>query len=88
MSDSSDKHHSSECPETEKCMEILYLLLDNEASDEEAAFLNHHIEKCMQCFERFEVEKEIRLLLKTKLRSQQVPADLAETIRSQVFESA
>lgn len=88
MSETSEKKGSNGCCEFKKCLEILHLMLDNEASDEQESYMNAHIENCMFCFEQYEVEKQIRELLRTKLTRQEVPADLAQTIRSKVFQSS
>ncbi|MEQ8240891.1 MAG: anti-sigma factor [Cyclobacteriaceae bacterium] len=77
---------NGDCREFERCLEILHLMLDNEASKAEEEYLNNHIEGCMTCFEQYEVEKQIRILLQTRLNHQQVPDDLASAIRSKVFE--
>lgn len=74
----------TDCKEFNKCMEILELMLDNEASKEEEQYVNTHIDKCLVCFEQYEVEKEIRELIKTKLSNLPVPADLANQIRTQI----
>lgn len=88
MSETSAKKGTSDCVEFDKCLKILHLMLDNEASQEQEEYLKHHIEKCMVCFEQYEVERQIRQLLRNKLVNQQVPTDLAESIRNKVFESA
>lgn len=88
MSETSEKKGSNGCAEFRNCLTILHLMLDNEATDEQEEYLNAHIENCMYCFEQYEVEKQIRELLKTKLSKQEVPADLAQTIRSKVFQSS
>ncbi|MEQ8470941.1 MAG: anti-sigma factor [Marinoscillum sp.] len=88
MSDTSEKKGSTGCTEFKKCLEILHLMLDNEANQEQENYLTTHIENCMYCFEQYEVEKQIRELLKTKLANQTVPADLAQAIRLKVFQSA
>ncbi|MEQ9306717.1 MAG: anti-sigma factor [Marinoscillum sp.] len=87
MSDTFEKG-SNGCVEFKKCLEILHLLLDNEATPNQEDYLNAHIEKCMYCFEQYEVEKQIRELLRTKLANQTVPPDLAQAIRVKVFQSA
>lgn len=88
MTDTSDKKGNNGCTEFEECLSILYLMLDNEANQEQEAYINKHIEKCMVCFEQYEVEKQIRQLLQTKLANQEVPRDLAQSIRAKVFQSA
>ncbi len=88
MSDTSEKKESNGCTEFKKCLEILHLMLDNEATDDQEQYLNSHIEACMYCFEQYEVEKQIRELLKVKLANQTVPSGLAQSIRTKVFQSA
>lgn len=88
MADTSEARKKNGCKEFEKCLEILYLMLDNEATNEQENYLNSHLDHCLVCFEQYEVEKQIRQLLKTKLTNQAVPADLAQSIRNKIFLSA
>ena len=60
------------------------MMLDNEASEDEEVFFKSHIEKCMVCFAHYNVERQIRLLLKTKLNKHQVPVALANEIRNKI----
>ena len=88
MADTSEATTKNGCKDFDKCLEILYLMLDNEANAEQETYLHSHLDHCMVCFEQYEVEKQIRQLLKTKLANQTVPAGLAQSIRSKVFLSA
>ena len=88
MSETSEKKESKGCAEFKKCLEILHLMLANEASSDEEGYFHEHIGNCMFCFEQYEVEKQIKELLQTKLANRPVPADLAATIRLKVFQSA
>ncbi len=88
MPSSAEKKESSNCKEFTKCLEYLYLMLDNEATTTQKDYLMKHMESCMVCFEQYEVEKQLRELLKGNLASQPVPADLAQVIRLKVFQSA
>ncbi len=87
MSANSESKHSP-CKEYAQCLEYLHLMLDNEATKEQKTFLMDHIDKCMVCFEQYEVEKQLRLLIKTGVTSQPVPVDLANQIKNKVFQSA
>lgn len=87
MSDTSGKNGSSGCQEFRQCLEILYLMLDNEASGSQEDYFHKHVDHCMVCFEHYEVEKHIRELLKARLANQPVPSDLAQTIRQRIFQS-
>lgn len=75
---------SEDCHDKGKCLKILYLILDNEATAEEQAFMEEHLDCCMPCLQRFELEKEIKELLKKKLAHKEVPQDLVTTIRDKI----
>ena len=74
------------CSDFEKCLKILNLILDNEATTSQEEFFNSHIEKCMVCFAHYNVEVQIRQLLKTKLNHLPVPGSLAKEIRSKIVQ--
>lgn len=80
----------SDCPDCrcknfEKCFRILNLILDNEASHEEESFFYGHIEKCMICFGHYNLECQIRQLLKTKIAREPVPSNLFSEIKSNII---
>ncbi len=74
----------SPCSEFRKCLEILHLMLDNEADEHQEHYITVHIEGCMFCFEQYEVEKQIKELIKTRLAKMPVPTDLATSIRTKI----
>lgn len=79
----------SECPDCscndfDKCLGILNLILDDEAVKDQEDFFYAHIEKCMVCFSHYNVEKQIRELMKRKLQKKKVPSELASDIRSKI----
>ncbi|MFT4833730.1 MAG: anti-sigma factor (TIGR02949 family) [Flavobacteriaceae bacterium] len=75
------------CSELEKFLEFLNLMLDKEASIDQIQYLDDHLEKCMSCLEKYQVEKELRQLIKSSLVEKAVPAQLAVEIRKKVFQS-
>ncbi len=85
MEDTTDKVNNSGCG---KYLEILQLMLDNEATKEQEAYLNAHVDRCVFCLQHYQLEKEIRILIKTKITMQPVPGGLASEIRRKIFESA
>ncbi|WP_236612863.1 anti-sigma factor [Cesiribacter andamanensis] len=66
---------------------MLQLVLDGEASDTEKHYYMHHIEECMPCYRSFNIETEIRNILRSKLEKKHVPLDLVSSIRSKVKET-
>ena len=47
---------TTKCPEIEKCLELIHLVLDSEASSKQEKYLTEHLEMCMQCLEYFNIE--------------------------------
>ena len=81
MSDCSD----CRCNDFEKCLKILNLMLDNEATEAEQAFFNAHVEKCMICFAHYNIERQLRQLIKTKVDHEPIPQKLADEIRLKII---
>lgn len=59
-------------------------MLDNEATPNQEEFFNSHIENCMVCFAHYNVEKQIRQLIKSKMNNKSVPSALANEIRGKI----
>ena len=71
----SKKHHCSEF------LDVVNLILDNEATEDQENFVREHIEDCTGCLEKYELEKKIKELLQTKISKKPVPLNLANEIR-------
>ena len=74
------------CPEREKCLDILNVVLDGEATDEQKIYLTDHIDACLPCLNDYNLEKEIKELLQTKCSKVDVPNGLAEAIKAKLSE--
>ena len=72
------------CSDYDKCLRILNLILDNEATTKQEEYFYSHIENCKVCFAHFNIEKQIRQLIKSKLCNKSVPSALANEIRSKI----
>ena len=81
------KYIMTDCPKQAKCFEVLNLLLDEEASDEQEKYYYDHIDECWNCFKDYELEKAIRELVKNKVEKKSVPSSLIEEIKLQIRES-
>ena len=75
------------CSEYQKCLEILRMMLDNEANEDQITYLNAHLDQCIICLEEYNLEKEIKTLLKSKVDRQVVPQELVSSIRSRIIQS-
>ena len=81
------KYVMTNCPETQKCLEILHLILDDEADHEQEEYYKNHMDECWSCFKNYELEKAIRNLVKTKLERKTVPSTLIDDIKTKISES-
>jgi mycothiol system anti-sigma-R factor len=57
----------------------LYLFLDGELTPERRALIKHHLDECPPCFEAFDFEAELRMVIAHKCR-EQVPEHLRQRV--------
>ncbi len=72
----------------EKCLELLELIIDGEASPEEEKHFHKHLNDCLPCYETYNLEASIKKLIQTKVTRKQVPDDLIQKIRSKIRSTA
>ncbi len=77
----------TDCPQKQKCLEVLQLVLDDEATPEEKEYCKEHLDECWSCFQDYKLEKALRELIQTKLEKKPVPSDLVDTIKLKINES-
>lgn len=76
---------SISCPNCQKFVDILYLILDNEATEEQKDFFRFHIDKCAKCLEHYQIEKALWDKIKIKLDDKKCCPDcLVDTIREKI----
>jgi mycothiol system anti-sigma-R factor len=63
------------------CMEMLQVILDGEASDEQKEYFKQHMDICLPCFKGYELDMAIKQLVKSKCCGGDAPSDLVEQIR-------
>ncbi len=76
---------SMSCPKCDEFVDILYLILDCEATEEQKIFFKEHIEKCEKCLKHYQIEKELWSKIKGKLEDKKCcPGCLVDTIREKI----
>ncbi len=75
---------NGKCQESKKCIEMLQIILDGEASEEEQQYFLNHVEECAPCYQYYNLEKTIRLVLKQKIEKKPIPEDLIESIKAKI----
>lgn len=79
---------SGRCPDIDKYLSVLRLILDNESTKEEELYLMNHLDQCSCCLKEYEVETQVRELLKSKLKQKSVPSGLANSIKAKIIQSS
>lgn len=73
------------CGEFDKCLKILNLMLDDEATPDQERYFFSHIEECITCFSHYNIEKQMRELLKSKVKRKRVPSEWVMAIRNRII---
>ena len=72
------------CSEEEHCLELVRLMLDDESTDDDKAYVLKHIDGCYRCYDNFDVENAIREVIKQKSNNVEVPQDVVNEIREKI----
>jgi mycothiol system anti-sigma-R factor len=67
---------SSDCADS---LKELYTFLDGELTTERRADIRVHLDDCLQCYEAFDFEAELRIVISTRCR-EEVPDSLRERV--------
>ena len=82
------KYIMTSCPEEKRCLHVLEVILDDESTKEEEKKYFEHIEKCWTCYQNYNLEKEIRELIKTKIDKKNLPDGLVQQIKLEIEKSS
>ncbi len=69
------------------CVELLQLVIDGQATEQQEAELEQHIVECKSCKSEFELSQTIKDNLKSRLKRPNIPSELATSIQSKVLQS-
>ena len=58
-----------------EAVELLYHYLDGELTDDRRVLIQHHLDDCPPCFEAYDFEAELRMVIARKCR-EEVPDSL------------
>lgn len=72
------------CSEEEHCLELVRLMLDDESTDEDNAYVLKHIDGCYRCYDNFDVENAIREVVKQKSNNVKIPNEVVSEIREKI----
>jgi anti-sigma factor (TIGR02949 family) len=80
-------NYSIECKNRAQCLKALQLILDGEATPEQLAHFNAHIDTCLPCIEGYNLEVTVRQLLCDKIEKKTVPTEVIQAIKVKINET-
>ena len=72
------------CPEEERCLELVRLMLDDEATEADSLYVTKHIDGCYRCYDNYDLENTIRKVVKDKASDLKVSDELISEIKSKI----
>ena len=75
------------CVDHERCINVINLIIDGEANEEEEAFFYSHIRDCFHCAQFYKLEQSIRKAIRDYLEIKEAPEELIREVRKMVKES-
>jgi len=82
------KKQTMEVEQNQVCTELLQLVIDGQATQEQHQELMQHLEKCESCREEYLLSKTIKDSLKSHVKVNSSPTGLANSIQSKISETA
>ena len=76
-------HSATPC---EEALQELYVYLDGELTEEKRTVIRGHLDDCNPCFEAFDFEAELRIVISARCRDE-VPESLRDRIAQQLHTS-
>jgi mycothiol system anti-sigma-R factor len=87
MADATDDHDHHVHGDCSEALEELYTYLDGELTEDRRELIAHHLNDCNPCFEAFDFEAELRIVISHRCRDE-VPEALRTRIADQLAELA
>ena len=75
---------SNRCSDEDHCLELARIMLDDESTPENDAYVLKHIDGCYRCYDNFNVEQAIREAVKHKGTNIEIPNEVVKEIREKI----
>jgi anti-sigma factor (TIGR02949 family) len=75
------------CPDHDKCVHVINLVIDGEANKDEEDFFYKHIRDCLHCAQYYKFEQSIREAIRKKMEVKEAPEELIVELRKKVKDS-
>ena len=76
------KHHDTDCSEV---LERVFLFIDNELPTADVSVIQHHLEECGPCLQKYDLERTVKTLVQRSC-SEHAPAGLRDKVLLRIRE--
>jgi mycothiol system anti-sigma-R factor len=66
------------------CMEMLQLVLDGQATDEQVTYWKEHMGMCQPCYEKYKVENTVKELIKSECCCSKIPKEIIDELSTKI----
>jgi mycothiol system anti-sigma-R factor len=81
------EHVQANCSACNDFKEVLYLIMDGEATKEQEAFFKQHIDECAPCLDHYNIEQSMVRIIREKLDKKTCPEQIIRAIKAKIDES-
>ncbi len=79
-----DHSHTNSPFGNASCMEMLQLVLDGQATDEQVAYWKTHLGLCQPCYEKYQVDQAIKEAIKSECCCSKIPQEVIEQLKARI----
>lgn len=76
------KHHDTDCSDV---LERVFFFIDNELQNADRSVIEHHLEECGPCLEKYDLERTVKALVRRSC-SEHAPATLRDKVLLRIRE--
>ena len=70
------------------CMEMLQIVVDGQANEEQLAYWKEHLGMCPPCYEKYKLDTAVIEKVKTECCCSKIPQDVVEQLSKQIKQIA
>ena len=66
------------------CMEMLQLVLDGQATDEQVLYWRQHMGMCQPCYEKYNIDNAIKEAIQSECCCSKIPKETIDQLRERI----
>ena len=66
------------------CMEMLQLVIDGQATEEQVAYWRAHLGMCQPCYEKYQVDNAVKEMVKSECCCSKIPQEVIDQLSTKI----